>query len=118
MALVLVLAVGAVPLGCMPGEDCGACPGGAITLLVRDASTTMGVEGVVVIDEYGEVECDYAAEVTTCDVGGRVGTNELEITAPGYQTQTLSVELDSPYPEKGCACLETGMTRDVTLEPQ
>lgn len=103
--------------GCME-EDCGACPGGVITLHVRDAASMMGIQEVVVLTRDRMIECDYTEQLTICEFGAGQGTHELEVDAAGYVAQSLSVTLPSPYPEEGCGCNDVGATRDVALVPE
>ncbi|HEX9053086.1 MAG TPA: hypothetical protein VF841_21340 [Anaeromyxobacter sp.] len=111
------------------GIACGV-PEPPVTLHVVDAITSAGVEGVVLTNVtappsppgsgglvYG---CNYDAHVTICTVDAIAsGTYELDVTAPGYATVHLKVEVP-PWVHVPGACCEpdwVSQTVGVRLTP-
>jgi hypothetical protein len=79
------------------------------------ASGGGAVEGVVVTVSgaaRATLSCRAEATSSICSVPGYGGVYELEVKAPGFETQTRSVSVAGTMPDCGCP---TTATADVEL---
>jgi hypothetical protein len=98
----------------------------AISIKVTDAGTHAPIDGVTVTGATPS-NCFVGETETNCGVGGASGHYELTVSAPGYQSQNLSIDVadDScapPYsPESWfgpcCSCGYVSQAADVQLTP-
>lgn len=100
-----------VGLEVTPADGSGAITGVQVTFTGPDGSA-------------GTLNCDNYDGTTACNwsgVSGKVTDSdyELTVTAPGYQTATVSADvMFTPAPANGCGCATGKVTpSDVVLTP-
>lgn len=108
---------------CGVGSDAGGahcisvpCPEPwAVRLTVTSAAggpvpgATIAVTGAML----GGGPCNVGADATMCDVPGGPGTYAMTVTAPGYQTASITVKVPGQT-ATGCGCT-TAQTQDTSL---
>jgi len=94
------------------------CQSQEVVVTVYDASTDLGVAGVEVRSspELWFACTEYTDRTECVAEGAPYGTVDLEVTAPGYQTVSLSGEVREPDPNVLCDC--GGLSLTVPLNPQ
>ena len=110
--------------GCCYDVDCGACPPPiSLDINVDDPGTVF--EDLVVIGSGGE---DLATE-DNCNVregfidcmmfdSSDPGTYTYEVSAPGYVTQTVSVEVTESEGRGCCTCPSNSIEFEVFMEAE
>ncbi len=120
-ALLALSGTGTILASCgMSDGDCHPpCP---LPLAIRLSVTASGggaVEGVVVTVSGAArttLPCRPEATASICSVGGYGGVYELEVKAPGFETQTRSVSVTGTMPD--CSCpTTTPLSLDLVLAP-
>lgn len=108
---------------CAPEQDEGAdegdcCPP-AVSVVVLDGSTgEPAAQGLVVCEGYGACSTG-ATGMQPCGFGVNSGFYSLEVSAPGFDAQTLQVEVDDygAFDEFGCYCAYAPREITVSLVP-
>ncbi|EDM78550.1 hypothetical protein PPSIR1_14970 [Plesiocystis pacifica SIR-1] len=120
--LVLALSVASLT-ACGPEGDEGADEGGccppAVSVVVLDGSTgEPAAQGLVVCEGYGACTTG-ATGMQACGFGVNSGLYSLEVSAPGFDAQTLEVEVDDygAFDEFGCYCAYAPRVITVSLVP-
>jgi hypothetical protein len=119
----LALAGGAASLAScgLNDEECLhlPCPMPQAIELRVTAAGGGAVEGVVVKTSdaaSGTGSCRPEGTATTCRVPGYGGVYELEVSAPGFETQKRSVRVTGTMPECGCPTTAT-VDLELALTP-
>ncbi len=102
--------------GCIDPAMCD-CQPQEVVVTVYDASTNLAVAGVEVSSSPAlSFLCTEHADRTECVAeGAPYGPVDLTVTAPGYQTVSLSGEVREPNPDMICDC--GGLSLTVPLGP-
>ena len=110
-----VLGVTVLLSGCCVRTHCGDCPA-AIQLDVVDAANGDPVPAVTVSGERAG-GCYVEETSTQCYLYPEAGSYVVTVSAPGYQT--VAVTIDVPESDGGgcCDCGYEGVTRTVELAP-
>jgi hypothetical protein len=119
MAVLALACAGAILASCGMSDDDAEChPPCPLPSAIRLSVTAAGggaVPGVVVTISgaaRGTASCRPEATATICSVPGYRGVYDLEIQAPGFETQKRSVSVAGTMPDCGCP---TTATADVEL---
>jgi hypothetical protein len=106
------------------GGGCGPCPAAACnpeTLVLQVTGLDSGsVVGSLVVQADGvDFTCTRLGCGFRCSTQAQLadGTYSIELSAPGYRTQSIQVEVVSPTSCGCCGCCPFSATRDVVLEP-
>jgi len=113
-ALASVLAVS----GCGLCGDvvCGGCPP-ALTLKVSDSAEGGPISELSITGATADCVPRTDLGYTLCQIQLDVGNYELDLQAPGYAPQTISVTINPDSGESCCSCGYNAKTRDVALTP-
>ena len=119
--IVLLSTAGGASAGCISSESCEAVLCGmlppAVTATIRDASDGGIVCGAVVNDF--PFDCAAARPVQLSDGGYpyRAGPVPLTVSAPGYVTQSRTVDVPARADDSCCPLLYEPQQVDVALVP-
>ncbi|HLL54783.1 MAG TPA: hypothetical protein VK447_14615 [Myxococcaceae bacterium] len=94
---------------------CGPCPP-ALQLNVRDAASGGGIPAAVSVSG-ADIACAESFPTMVCSSHHSVGagTYALEVMAPGYTTQRLTVTVPRDQPTGCCRCGYVGQVVEVRL---
>ena len=103
------------PSGC-PATSTGA----TVVVTTVPAMVVQGVQATLTGPEDGTMSCTPSVDAIVCDwpagVPVTAGTYALEVSAPGYQTTTVEVQVTVPPPNCGCT-IASIQPSTVTLSP-
>lgn len=99
------------------GVACGPCQS-PITITVVDAQSGEGVAKVAITGTLSTT-CEAIAGKTTCMLGDsstRPGTFKLEVTADGYTSVPVTLQLQEDTGESCCSCGYVPINHSVALD--
>jgi hypothetical protein len=113
--LVVEVSLAAFLGGCCVNVHCGDCDP-AIQLAVVDASTGSAVANVA-LSASASGSCSTSENVTLCEVHAEAGSYIVTLSAPGYQSAAVGIEVAESDSHDCCDCGYVPVTRTVQLLP-
>ena len=97
------------------GVVCGPCPP-PVSIAVQDAATGDPVDGLTLESDRGQATCTQSV-CGLLDSTFPFGTYSVTLSAEGYVSQRIEVEVPRSEGQDCCDCGYVGRQLDVALEP-